>query len=138
MKIDAWRRGCATSTRLSKANIGAAAYALDADGAQHQVERVICKNDIESKPASNVLTGETSGNRTSLTFRERCVGITLPTFDLRYIHWKFSKSFFNNNPVLELKRTLVYPLRRQERNAVPFIKKHHFHKIKLNPEELVY
>lgn len=50
MKIDAWRRGCATSTRLSKANIGAAAYALDADGAQ-QVECVICKNDIESKPA---------------------------------------------------------------------------------------
>lgn len=85
MKIDAWRRGCATSTRLSKANIGAAAYALDADGAQHQVERVICKNDIESKPASNVLTGETNGNRTSLTFRERCVGITLPTFDLQYI-----------------------------------------------------
>lgn len=135
MKIDAWRRGCATSTRLSKANIGAAAYALDADGAQHQVERVICKNDIESKPASNVLTGETNGNRTSLTFRERN-----NTTNLRspmHPNWKFSKSFFNNNPILELKRTLVYPLRRQERNAVPFIKKHHFHKIKLNPEELV-
>lgn len=93
MKIDAWRRGCATSTRLSKANIGAAAYALDADGAQHQVERVICKNDIESKPASNVLTGETNGNRTSLTFRERCVGITLPTFDLQYIVGNFQNLF---------------------------------------------
>lgn len=93
MKIDAWRRGCATSTRLSKANIGAAAYALDADGAQHQVERVICKNDIESKPASNVLTGETNGNRTSLTFRERCVGITLPIFDLQYIVGNFQNLF---------------------------------------------
>lgn len=93
MKIDAWRRGCATSTRLSKANIGAAAYALDADGAQHQVERVICKNDIESKPASNVLTGETNGNRTSLTFRERCVGITLPTFDFQYIVGNFQNLF---------------------------------------------
>ncbi|KOC63562.1 hypothetical protein WH47_02309 [Habropoda laboriosa] len=32
MKIDAWRRGCATSTRLSNANTGVAAYASDADG----------------------------------------------------------------------------------------------------------
>lgn len=90
MKIDAWRRGCATSTRLSKANIGVAAYALDADGAQHQVERVICKNDIESKTGACLMSLQvrsTNRNRTSLTFRERYLGIK-PSI-LEYTRWKF-------------------------------------------------